>query len=404
MKKVIALIATLVIIVSLAGCGGQPAQKPAEPAKPAPAPAPQPAQPKDDVIKIGYTGPLSGDAAAWGQQEKMGITLAEEEINAKGGVLGKKIQVVQYDDRGDKVEVVNVVRRLINQDNVVAIVGENMSSMSLAMAPVVEEAKVAAISTMAIHPSVTQPAPDQVRKYFFRVSFTSPVEGGGVAWAAGEKLKAKKVAVIYDVSQDYSKTLLGVFKEKFPKWGGQIVAEETIKGGEEDFKAILTRVKAKNPDLIALTIYYKEAALIIKQARDLGIKAPFVGGGGLDSDDFVKIGGKATEGTYIVTHWSPEDPSPKNQEFRKAFKAKWNVEPDCNAAAAYDALYIIVDSIKRAGKADREAVRDQIEATRDFPAVTGAITFDPKTHNPKLHPVLLQVKDGKFAFIEATKE
>lgn len=386
---VILLVSALVV----SGCSGKEADKSAQ----------QPAKGADDVIVIGHSAPLSGSSAAWGQQEEQAIKLTQDLINEAGGVLGKKIKVITLDDRGDKVEVVNVVRRLITQDKAVAIVAENMSSLSRAVAPVVEEAKVPTVSTMAIHPAVTVPEPGKVRKYYFRVSFIAATEGGSLADAVAKR-GFKKASIIYDVGQDYSMSLTEAFKKRFTQVGGQIVAEETIKEGDEDFRAVLTRIKDKPADIIILPIFYKEGALIIKQARELGIKTPFAGGGGLESDVFTQIGGSAVEGTLIVTHFAPDDPSPVVQQFREKFKAKYKVEPDANAATAHDALVLIADAIKRAGKVDREAIRDALESAKNVEGVTGQITIDPATHNPKVDAFVLEVKGGKLVFLERIKQ
>jgi branched-chain amino acid transport system substrate-binding protein len=357
---------------------------------------------KAEEIRIGYSGPLSGDGAAWGQQEKIALEIAEEAINKAGGVLGKPIKVIKYDDRGDKVEVVNTVKRLITQDKVVAVITHNYSSCSLAAAPVVEEYKVPAVTNMATHPTVTVPEPGKVRPYYFRATFTTVVEGGALANFVSEK-GYKNAAVIYDLSQDYSMGLKEGFVNKFKSLGGTIVAEESIKGGEEDFRAVLTSIQAKNPDVIVLTTFYKEGALIVKQARELEIETQFAGGAGLESDVLAQLGGKAVEGMYIITHFTPEDPRPLVQEFREAFKAKANLEPDANGATARDSLYIIIDAIQRANSADPEAIRDALEETSNLEGATGTITIDPATHNPDMDTVATVVKDGKLSFVKRVK-
>ncbi|HHY39557.1 MAG TPA: ABC transporter substrate-binding protein [Clostridia bacterium] len=357
---------------------------------------------KAEEIKIGYSGPLSGDGAAWGQQEKFALEVAEKEINDAGGVLGRPIKVIMYDDRGDKVEVVNTVKRLITQDKVVAIITHNYSSCSLAVAPVVEEYKIPTVTNMATHPTVTVPEPGKVRPYYFRATFTTEVEGGALAVFVAEQ-GFKNAAVIYDLSQDYSMGLKDGFIKKFKSLGGNIVAEESIKGGEEDFRAVLTSIQAKNPDVIILTTFYKEGALIVKQARELGIQTQFAGGAGLESDVLAQLAGKAVEGMYVITHFTPEDPRPIVQEFRKKFKEKANLEPDANGATARDSLYMIVDAIKRANSTDPQAIRDALEKTANLEGATGTITINPATHNPDMDTVATVVKDGKLSFVKRVK-
>ncbi|MGB9867346.1 MAG: ABC transporter substrate-binding protein [Bacillota bacterium] len=352
-------------------------------------------------IRIGHYAPMSGDMAAWGQMEKKAIDLAVEEVNKAGGVLGKPVKVFSYDDKGDKVEAVNVAKKLVSQDKVCVIIGENTSSASMAVAPVLEEAKIPAIATAATNPKVTEPEPGKVRPYYFRVCFIDPFQGRAIASYAYKKMNARKVAILYDLSQDYSLGLTEFFKSTFTELGGQVVAQETFKGGEEDFRAQLTRIKPPEPDVIFLPIYYKEAALIMKQARELGIQSKFVGGDGLESQVLVDLGGPAVEGVCYTSHYSPEDPSPVVQNFIKKFKEKYKEDPDLNAVLAYDAFYMAIDAIKRAGAADPAKIRDALENTKDLELVSGKITSDPKTHNPKdKDAVIITVKGGKFTFTE----
>lgn len=381
LRKPLTLLVILTLLVSVsfaAGCGGGK---------------------QANEIRIGYSGPLSGDAAAWGQQEQWALKVAEKEINDAGGALGKPIKVIMYDDRGDKVEVVNTVKRLITQDKVVAVLTHNFSSCSLAVAPLSEQYKIPFVTNMATHPTVTVPSPGQVRPFYFRATFTTLVEGGSLAVFLAEK-GFKKAAVVYDLSQDYSLGLRDAFKNKFTSLGGTVVAEESIKGGEEDFRAAVTRLAAAQPDVIVLTVFYKEGALLIKQARELGVQQQFAGGAGLESDVLTQLAGDAVEGTYIVTHFTPEDPRPIVQDFRSKFKQLANLEPDANGATARDALYMVVEAIKKAGKADPVAVRDALERTSGLEGVTGTITIDPQTHNPRMDSVITQVQGGKLRFIQ----
>ncbi len=353
-------------------------------------------------ILIGYSGPLSGDCAAYGEQELWGLQVAQNEINAAGGVLGKQIKLVSYDDRADKVELVNICKRLVTEDKVVAVVTHGFSSCSIAAAPVAEQYKIPFVTGMAGHPSVTQPEPGKVRPYYFRMTLTTVDQGGAIARFAKQK-GFTNAAVVYDVSQDYSVSLKDGFKDVFTQAGGTVVAEESIKSGEEDFRAVVTSISAKNPDVIVLMLYYKEAALLIKQARDLALEQPFVGCDTLQSDVLLQLGGSAVEGTYIATYFTPDDPSDKVQQFRTKFKEiSKGVEPDTNGAKTYDALFAITEAIKKANKVDSVAIRDALESV-SIQGVTGTITIDPATHNPdpeKLGILFIQVKDGKFQFAE----
>ncbi|HHV78863.1 MAG TPA: ABC transporter substrate-binding protein [Firmicutes bacterium] len=352
-------------------------------------------------IRIGHYAPISGDMAAWGQMEKKALDLAVEEVNKAGGILGKPVKLFSYDDKGDKVEAVNVAKKLVSQDKVCVVIGENTSSASMAVAPVLEQAKIPAISTAGTNPKVTEPEPGKVRPYYFRVCFIDPFQGRAIASYAYKKMNARRVAILYDLSQDYSLGLTEFFKSTFTELGGQVVAEETFKGGEEDFRAQLTRIKPSAPDVIFLPIYYKEAALIMKQARELGIQSKFVGGDGLESQVLIDLGGPAVEGVAYTSHYSAEDPSPIVQNFIKKFKEKYKEDPDLNAVLAYDAFYMAIDAIKRAGSADPVKIRDALENTKELELVSGRVTIDPKTHNPKdKDAVIITVKNGKFTFTE----
>jgi branched-chain amino acid transport system substrate-binding protein len=351
-------------------------------------------------ILIGHFCPMSGDTAAWGQMEIKGVQLAQDEINAAGGVLGRKIKVISYDDRGDKVEAVNVVRKLIS-DKVVAIVGEQTSSASMAAGPIVANSKIPAIGTAATNPRVTVGEDGKLNPWYFRVCFIDPFQGRALAFYALKKLNKTKAAILYDIGEDYAVGLAEAFKTNFTELGGQVVAMETFKGGEEDFRAQLTRIKPLKPDVICIPIYYKEAALAMKQARELGIAATFIGGDGLESPTLVELGGIAVEGCVFSSHYSSEDTTPKVRNFIQAFKAKFNEEPDVNSALGYDAVYIIVDAIKRAGKADPQAIRDAMEKTKGLECVTGTITVDPQTHNPIDKTIVInEVRGGRIAFLE----
>ncbi|NPV69792.1 MAG: ABC transporter substrate-binding protein [Firmicutes bacterium] len=372
-------VALLVVMLAtlVAGCGGE----------------------KGDII-IGHFAPMSGDTAAWGQMEVKGVNLAVEEINAAGGVLGRKIKVISYDDRGDKVEAVNVVKKLISE-KAVAIVGEQTSSASMAAGPIVAAAKIPAVATAATNPRVTVGEDGKLNPFYFRVCFIDPFQGRALAFYAVKRLNKTKAAILYDIGEDYAVGLADSFKKNFKELGGQVVAEETFKGGEEDFRAQLTRIKQFNPEIIVIPIYYKEAALAMKQARELGINAVFMGGDGLESPTLTELGGPAVEGCYFSSHYSSEDTTPKVKKFIDAFKAKFKEDADVNTALGYDGVYMIADAIKRAGKVDPQAIRDALEKTKDFEGVTGKITVNPQDHNPQDKTIVINtVKNGKIAFQE----
>jgi len=241
----------------------------------------------------------------------------------------------------------------------------------------------------------------RLNPWMFRACFIDPFQGEALAVYAAKKLGKTKAAILYDIGEDYAVGLADAFKTNFTSLGGQIVAIETFKGGEEDFRAQLTRIKGFNPEVLFLPIYYKEGALAMKQARELGMNCIFLGGDGLDSTTLVELAGAAGEGCTYSTQYSSEDDSPKVKAFSENFQKKFNEIPDMNAAIGYDCVYIVVDAIKRAGKAEPQAIRDALENTKGLECVTGTINFDKETHNPLDKPIVIsQVKNGQLQFLE----
>lgn len=342
-------------------------------------------------IVIGGVGPVSGEAATFGQSTKEGCELAVEEWNAAGGLLGKKIKLIYQDDKGDPTEAATVWTKLITQDKVVAIVGTVMSKCSLAGAPISQQYKVPMISPTSTNPKVTE-----VGDYIFRACFIDPFQGTVGAKFAYENLKARKAACIFDVGNDYTKGLAEFFRDKFTQLGGTIVAFEAHPTGTTDFKAQLTKILAAKPDVIYISDYYNDVALIAKQARELGYNGPLVGGDGWDSPDLVKIGGTAVENGYFTNHFSKDDPRPIVQEFVKKYQAKFNKVPDALAALAYDAMVIMLDAIKRAGSTDPEKIKKALTET-NINVVSGLITFD-KNRNPVKSAVIIAIKNGQQVY------
>lgn len=342
-------------------------------------------------IVIGGVGPVSGEAATFGQSTKEGCELAVEEWNAAGGLLGKTIKLIYQDDKGDPTEAATVWTKLITQDKVVAIVGTVMSKCSLAGAPISQQYKVPMISPTSTNPKVTE-----VGDYIFRACFIDPFQGTVGAKFAYENLNARKAACIFDVGNDYTKGLSEFFRDKFTELGGTIVAFEAHPTGTTDFKAQLTKIIAAKPDVIYISDYYNDVALIAKQARELGFNGPLVGGDGWDSPDLVKIGGTAVENGYFTNHFSKDDPRPIVQEFVKKYQAKFGKVPDALAALAYDAMYIMLDAIKRAGSTDPEKIKKALAET-NINVVSGLVTFD-KNRNPIKSAVIIAIKNGQQVY------
>ena len=345
-------------------------------------------QKKVSEIKVGGIGPVTGEAATFGDSTKKGYFLAVDEWNAKGGINGKQIKLVFADDKGDAAEGATVFTKLIQQDKVVAIIGTVMSKVSLAGAPIAQAAKIPMISSSSTNEKVTQ-----VGDYIFRACFIDPFQGTVGAKFAFEDLQAKQAAVIFDVGNDYSKGLAENFKKAFEGFGGKITAYEGHPTATTDFKAQLTKIVASKPDVIYCPDYYNDDALIAKQARELGYKGPFVGGDGWDSADLVKIGGEAVNNCFFTNHYAPDATTAVVVNFVNAYKAKNGSTPDALAALGYDAANIMFNAIKNAGSTDGAKIRDALAAT-DLAVVSGQVKFDAN-RNPIKSAAIIEIKDGK---------
>jgi len=350
-----------------------------------------------DTIKIGEYASITGKEASLGQSSHQGTLLAVETINAAGGVLGRQLELITEDTQSKPGESGTAVRKLISRDKVVAIVGEVASSRSLEGAPICQLAKVPMISPASTNPKVTE-----VGNYIFRVCFIDPFQGPVMAKFALETLKAKRIAVLSSASSAYSVGLAKYFKEAVLAAGGSIVAEPKYSEGDKDFKAQLTAIKAVNPDAIFSPGYYNEGALIVKQARGLGITVPVFGGDSWEAEALMELGGQEIEGAFLCSHYSPQDPSKRVQDFVSAYRKRWGdgFAPDSNASLGYDSVLVLADAIRRAGSTDRNAIRDAIAATKNFEAVTGTITINEKRDASK-NAVIITVKNGRFEFVQS---
>ena len=350
---------------------------------------------KGETIKIGEYASLTGKEATYGQASHKGAVLAVEEINAAGGVLGKQLELITEDDQSKSGEAATVVKKLISRDKVIAVVGEVASSRSLEAAPICQNAKVPMIS-----PSSTAPEVTSTGDYIFRVCYIDPFQGTVMAKFAKDTLKLRKVALLTSVSSAYSVGLAKYFKERFAADGGTVVLEQRYSEGDKDFRAQLTAIKAANVEGIFVPGYYTEAALVCRQARDLGMTLPLFGGDGWESPELTQIGGKSVEGTHFVTHYSPENKDPFVAAFNDRFQKRWGNETDTLTGLGYDAVMLLVDALKRAGTTDNGKLRDALAGTKNFKGVTGIITLDAQ-RNPTKSAVILVVKDGKFQFVES---
>ena len=345
-----------------------------------------------EPILVGHVASLTGDTATFGQSTERGMRMAFEEINAKGGALGRPLELLSEDDRSITEEARTAAQKLLQRDGVVALLGEIASSRSLAAAPEAQRAKVPMISPGSTNPKVTE-----VGDYVFRACFIDPFQGTVMARFATEELKVKKVAILFDFKQDYSVGLADYFRDTIKKMGGEIVADERYTSGDTEFRAQLTTIRAAKPEAIFVPGYYTELGLIAKQARELGIDVPLLGGDGWDSEKTLEIGGKAVEGYYFSTHYAADADSPKVQAFVERYKEKYSKTPDAMAALGYDTAGILADALNRAGGTDGAQLRDAIAGTKDYDGVTGKISIDP-ARNARKDAVVLKIEGGKFRF------
>ena len=346
-------------------------------------------------IKIGIYADLSGQTSSFGQSTKNGALMALDEINAAGGVNGRRIAYVIEDDQGQPAQAATVVTKLINQDKVHAVLGEVASSNTLAAAPVAQTAKIPMITPSSTNPTVTQKG-----DYIFRVCFTDNFQGAVAAKFAANTLKAKTAAILGDFQSDYSKGMSQYFREEFARLGGRIVSEQSYTQTDADFKGQLTSIRSANPDVIFVPGYYGQVGVIAKQAKELGIRAPLLGGDGWDAPQLWDLGGEALNGAYMVNHYSIDDPSPAIQKFVADYRKRYGgTDPDAIAALGYDAMHVLADAIKRAGSTDPAKLRDAIAQTKNFPGVTGTITLNESRDAVK-PAVVFELRDRKFVYKE----
>jgi branched-chain amino acid transport system substrate-binding protein len=371
-KRLTAFALRIAIAVSVA-CGGEKA-------------------PQDQGIKVGFYGALTGPTATFALSGKNGTLLAAEEFNRAGGVLGKQMQVVSEDDRGEASEAASAVSKLITRDHVVAIIGEQASSRTLAAAPIAQSYGVPMISPTSTNVEVTKKG-----DYIFRACFIDAYQGQAVANFARKDRKARTAAILIDSRSDYSVGLGEAFRKAFEALGGRITSELKYAEGDSDFSAQLTAIRPDQPDVLFIPGYYTDAGLIARQARSLGLTATLLGADGWDSPKLVEIGGAAMDGAFFSNHYSVNDPAPAVRRFVGAYKARYGAEPDSIAAASYDSMRLLADAITRAGSTEGRRVRDALASTKDFPGVTGMITMDAD-RNPVKTVVVLQIEHGRFRF------
>ncbi|WGT46115.1 ABC transporter substrate-binding protein [Tessaracoccus lacteus] len=346
-----------------------------------------------DTIKVGVNYELSGAVATYGQASVDGITMAIDEINAAGGVNGKKLEIISYDNKSDAAEATTLANKLFTQDNVLVGMGPATSGNFKAIIPVANKNGVPVVSGSATADDVTWDG-STVQEYAFRICFNDSFQGTIMAKFAAENLGASSAVIIKDNSNDYSKGLADAFTTEFENQGGTIVTSEAYVAGDTDFNTILTRIKGQSFDVIYLPGYYSEAGLIIKQARDLGITAPFLGGDGFDSPTLLELAGaSALNDVYFTNHYSSIDEDPTVQDFIKAFKEAKGAEPSAFNALGYDVGKFVADAISRASELTGDAVQKAMAETKGFVGVTGTFDMD-EHHNPVKTILVIGLKDG----------
>mgnify|MGYP000631790927 FL=1 len=374
-KVLTALVLGTVLAGLAAGCGG--------------------GEKKADTIKVGANLEMTGGSASYGISSKNAIELAFKEINEKGGINGKQLELVVADNKSEAAEATNAMQKLVSQDNVVAVIGPNLSSSVIAASAINNSAKVLDIAPMATNPYVTvDQASGKTKDFNYRTCFIDPFQGTVMAKFATAELGVGNAAILIDNSSDYAKGLAQFFKENFVKEGGAVTAEESYLQKDTDFKATLTKIKATNPDFLYVPGYYQEVGLIVKQARELGMNMPIAGGDGWDSAKMPEIAGAAAlNNTYFSSLYSPEDSSDINKNFVAAYEKAYGQKPDVFAALAYDSALLVAEAIKNAGSTEPAKISEAMAKINGFSGVSGSVTFDDK-HNPVKSAVILEYKDG----------
>ena len=374
-KVLTALVLGTVLAGLAAGCGG--------------------GEKKADTIKVGANLEMTGGSASYGISAKNAIELAFKEINEKGGINGKQLELVVADNKSEAAEATNAMQKLVSQDNVVAVIGPNLSSSVIAASAINNSAKVLDIAPMATNPYVTvDQASGKTKDFNYRTCFIDPFQGTVMAKFATAELGVGNAAVLIDNSSDYAKGLAQFFKENFVKEGGAVTAEESYLQKDTDFKATLTKIKATNPDFLYVPGYYQEVGLIVKQARELGMNMPIAGGDGWDSAKMPEIAGAAAlNNTYFSSLYSPDDSSDINKNFVAAYEKAYGQKPDVFAALSYDSALLVAEAIKNAGSTEPAKISEAMAKINGFSGVSGSVTFDDK-HNPVKSAVILEYKDG----------
>ena len=355
---------------------------------------------QSNLIMLGANLEMTGQNASFGTSSLNGIHMAVEDANIKGGLLGKKVQVIGVDNRSEVAGSSDALAKLA-ENHVSAIIGPDTSSNVIALASLVASDKIPLITPSGTNPAITvDPKTGKTREYLFRACFTDPYQGRVMAEFAADRLKLKKAVVLVDNSSDYSKGLAEFFQKGFVNKGGTIAATEAYMAKDVDFKPVLTKIMSGQPDLIFIPGYYQEVGLIIRQARTMGITVPILGGDGWDSDKLIEIAGPENlTNTYFCNHYSQEDQNPQLQDFIKKYEARYGYKPDSFAVTAYDAAALVIEAIKKTGSDKPEEVAKGLTQISGFEGISGKITIDSK-HNTVSSGIIMSFDGGKRTFVE----
>jgi branched-chain amino acid transport system substrate-binding protein len=345
-------------------------------------------------IKIGVVSCLSGSLSTYGVSSVQGTRLAAEEINSVGGILHQHLTLIVDDNQSKSGETARIVRKFLTQDRVLAILGDLTSSFTMEAAPLAQNAHVPLLT-----PSATNIAITRVGNFIFRSCFTDPFTGRVMARFALDHLDARRAVIMTDIKQDYSIGVAAQVKQYFGASGGQLLDELSFSSGDTDFRAQLSKLKTDRPEVVFLPAYYPEAGLILREARLLGVTAPFVGGEGWDSPALIQIAGKNADGSYYANHFASGDSDPQVQRFVATYQARYHAVPDALAALWYDGTRLMAEAIERAGTDNPEKIRDSLAQTKDFSGVTGNISLDGQRNATK-PAVIVTIQAGAIKMVE----
>ena len=343
------------------------------------------------TIKVGELLPLTGEVASYGLSAHNGYQLAAQDWNDRGGLLGRRIELVLGDDKGDPAEGLSVFTRLMERDRIVALLGATLSKVSFVAAPIAQAAEIPMIS-----PNATEPRLTEIGNYIFRVCFTDQTQGEVAALFACKHLHARRAACIFDTANIYPVDLARIFKDRFTRLGGKVVAFEGHASGTANFKPHLVKILQSHPDLLYIPDFYQDALLIIREARAMGFKGRLLGGDGWDSPQFARMGGADLDGAFFTSNFSKDEGLPLVKDFVQKYRTRNHMDPDQHAAMAYDAGNVLFDAIRRAGSTAGPAIQAALVQT-DFQGVSGRLRFDAQ-RNPARPAVITEIRGGQMIY------